>query len=139
MKRTLIAPLFVAIGYCAVYHLGQPFVTRSSSLSHLWATAFYPLRLIQFRQLYSGILIERGTIEQDISGDWGLTYAAPKKDPRNGTLTQGILFRVPAHLSATVANAKGKLVDVAIRKELDSQSFNGANFVLNSITVSASQ
>ena len=135
----IIGALLLVFASCAIYIGGQPFVVRSEPLSRVWATAFYPLQMIQFRNLYSGVTVERGIIEQDTDGGWGLTYATPKVISGNTRPTQGIAFRVPSDLSEAVVAAKGKSVDVTIRKEPDPKHFGGATYVLDSVTPVAAE
>jgi hypothetical protein len=135
MKKTILGPFLIVFAYSAIYFLGQPFVSRSESLSQVWATAFYPLQRMQFRSLYSGVIAEKGTIEQDTDGGWGLTYASSRVIPGKPRPTQGIAFRVPPHLVSAVAAAKGKPVAVTIRKEPDPKHFSHALYVLDSVTL----
>ena len=119
--------------YCLVYFLGQPFALRSAALSRVWATAFYPLRLVQYHGLYSGEIREEGTLRQNAVGSWSLTYTEPKGDPHQA-LTEGIAFRVPSKLSAAAAASNRQRVAMTIAREPDPDRFNCARYVLTSVS-----
>ena len=127
MKKPLITIATAILTYVAIYFLGQPWALRSEPLSRIWATVFHPLRLIQFRSLYSGQRHEQGTIQQSVAGNWSLTFTAAK-----GT-TQGISFRVPEHLTDDVAAIRDRLATASISKEPDPDHFNCARYVLTAV------
>jgi hypothetical protein len=134
MRRTILYIAIFMVAYCLTYVLGQPVAMQSTPIARVWATAFYPLRLIQFRHLYSAVRREQGTLDEDTKGAWGLTYAQPKTDPHNGHPIHGIGFRVPAHLLDATRAAKGQLVNATIASEPDPEHFNCATYVLTSVT-----
>jgi hypothetical protein len=135
MKRNVFGILLVFFGYCALYQLGQPLADRYDAVSRVSAKVFYPLRWIEYRQL--SVQTESGTLQHSSADRWNLTYTVPKTFPQNGLFgAREVSFRVPSHLSPAVAATQGKIVDVTIGWEPDSDHFNEADFVLRSVTLS---
>ena len=133
MKKTVIVIVVFLFTYCSLYFLGQPFC-RNEIVSRIWCSVFYPLRLIQFRELYAGTETEKGLIGGNIHDGWSLIYETPKPQP-DGHPIGGMSFRVPADLAEQVYNARyyTKVV-VTVAKEPSAKYFNCADYVLTSIT-----
>ena len=135
MKKLILGTIICLFIYCGIYFLGQPIACKSELASRVWCTAFYPLRLIQFRDLYAGTETERGLISGSANAGWGLLFETPKIMPDGDSIGR-MSFRVPARLAEKVYNARYyKKVEITVSKEPSPKYFNGADYVLTSIKV----